>query len=231
MDEQNERNEDQREYTTNKNSKIISSKKRKITEIVVKETLPQYCVVDISGTMVHTDTIYQVIAERLSINLSNCAGPIERTARDKVLSRFRNEQQCSNTSKGSGKEVIPITILMIDEIDKAPLKAICELLEIISHATAESPTTAPASVSMTSSPHPYACSLILIGIANDLTFTCKLGVSFKASEHIQVIPFKPYEIPELQSILNHRSMGLLDSRATYLIAAKGSRSEGGKTNR
>ena len=235
--EQNERN------AHRNNQEIdLSVKKRKISETIIMETLPQFRIVDISGTIVHSDTFYQLIASRLDISLHGCGSGvmIEKAAREKVLRRFRNEQQCLNNFKGDrgGRKIFPITILMIDEIDKAPQKAIKELFEIVAHATSDSSTStsdssssSSSSLSSTSNMHSsqyYPCSLILIGVANDLTYTCKLGISYNASERINVIPFKPYDIPELQSILNKRSKGLFDSRATYLIAARGSRSEGGE---
>ena len=189
------------------------------------ETLPQFNVVEFSGTMLHSDNCYQIIAKRLKIDLSNCIGTVEKSAREKVLKIFRNEQQCIRTSKGSGKEVFPITILLIDEIDKAPKKLIKELLEIMGETTSTSTSTS----SSTSIHHPqyFGCSLILIGLANDLTFSFDIKVSYDATERFKVVPFKPYEIPELQSILNHRCLGLFDSRATYLMAARASRSERG----
>ena len=196
------------------NSTTIKKRKRMDNKIEIneKDALPQYNVVDISGTMVHADTFYQVIAERLGMNVSGFGSTIEKVAREKVLERFRSEQNYSNTLKGSGKEVFPITILMIDEIDKAPIKIIRELLEIIGNTTSTSTSTSTSSHKSSSSPPSsnqsdfYDCSLIVIGIANSLTFSYDVQVTYNATEHLQVIPFKPYEISELQSILNNRSL-------------------------
>ena len=179
--------------------------------------LPTYCVIDISGTQVHTDTFYSVIAARLGIILSK-----QSLAREKVLARFRNE--------GNDKEAIPITILLIDEINNAPAKFIRELLEIIGQMKSV-PTSSSTSSTATSisNSNLCACSLILIGISNKADFSETIGISYDASNHLKVIPFSPYEPVQLMTIIQRRGLGIFDFKSATFLAWRVARVEVGKT--
>ena len=200
----------------------------KVLEVVKyqqgKKILPRCCVVDISGMEIHSDTFYLVIAARLGMKISN-----QSSAREKVLARFRNE--------GNDQEVIPTTILLIDEISNAPKKIIRELLEIIGKIKSV-PTALPSSSSSSTSvlkassishSNIFACSLILIGISNRADFSVNIGISHNATNHLIVIPFRPYESNDLKSIVTRRSLGIFDSQSNAYIAGKVYRSEAGKT--
>ena len=116
--------------------------------------LPRFTVISLQGNSVINDSFYQAIAAKLGIEGMTGSGTGstgEKRARDKVLARFRNDRQCKSIgARGGEKEAEVITILMIDEIDKAPRKAIKELLEIGACATHTS-ASASASASNASS--------------------------------------------------------------------------------
>ena len=186
------------------------------------EALPEFVVVDISGPSVHLDNIYQVIAARLGMSSSDSyTAANERSAREMLLARFRNDRLCLGRGKTNGKAAEPITILMIDEIDRAPRRVVKELLEIMGHA-------AYPPRGYEGHPSHWPCSLIVIGIANDVRFRFNLEVTYSAEERIRVICFRPYVLSQLESILRNRSQGLLNARALYLLAARGLRSEKGE---
>ena len=184
--------------------------------------LPSFEIVTLQGTTVSTDSIYQSIAAQMCIlGLGEGTGvgsARESLAREKVLARFLNTRQC--VGRESNRDVEPITILMIDEIDKAPRKQVRELLEIASAATSTSSCVALGSA--------FACGLIVVGVANDLHFSSSSGLSHKAQERLSVVCFRPYELSQLQSILTKRSLGIFDERALFLIASRGLRSERGE---
>ena len=187
----------------------------------ISSSIPQFDVVDFSGTTVHAGSFYQVIAARLGIPVMNTAKG-ETIARNAVLARFRSDP----------REGRNMTVLMIDEIDKAPRRAIKELFEIMSVATSSSSSSSSSfssySSSSSSTPTPSFCSVVIVGIANDLRFKDSIGVSYAAQERVTVVCFKPYDVTQLQSIITSRSLGVMDARATHLIAARGLRSDRGK---
>jgi Cdc6-like AAA superfamily ATPase len=184
------------------------------------DRLPTFNVVTLQGTAVSSDSFYQAVAAKLGMKeLGNGTGvgtAGEVAARERVMSRFLNTRQCQGGARAASKGPDPITILMIDEIDKAPRKQVIELLEIVASATC---TISPDS--------PWACAVLVVGIANDLRFCNTVGVNHKAQKQLSVVPFEPYEPAQLQSILTRRSLGIFEERAIRLMAGRGNRTERG----
>jgi Cdc6-like AAA superfamily ATPase len=186
------------------------------------DSLPSFNVVKLQGTAVSSESFYQAVAAKLGMKeLGNGTGvgsAGEVAARERVLSRFKNTKQCQGSARAPSKGLDPITILMIDEIDKAPRKQVTELLEIMASATCSA-----------TSDSPWACALVVVGIANDLRFCNTVGVSHRAQKHMSVVPFEPYRPEELQSILARRSLGVFDEKAMRLMAGRGFRAEKGES--
>jgi Cdc6-like AAA superfamily ATPase len=186
------------------------------------DSLPSFNVVKLQGTAVSSESFYQAVAAKLGMReLGNGTGvgsAGEVAARERVLSRFKNTRQCQGSARAPSKGPDPITILMIDEIDKAPRKQVTELLEIMASATCSAISDSP-----------WACALVVVGIANDLRFCNTVGVSHRAQKHMSVVPFEPYRPEELHSILARRSLGVFDEKAMRLMAGRGFRAEKGES--
>jgi Cdc6-like AAA superfamily ATPase len=118
-----------------------------------------------------------------------------------------------------------MTILVIDEIDRAPKKAIKELLELgaIANVDDEDQIYLAKSEEVSYKKRNGGCptqssSLILIGMANSILFPDEIGVSYKA--HPKTILFDSYKLVQMKDILRSRSCDLFDSRALEFLAGK-----------
>lgn len=103
----------------------------------------------------------------------------------KVINRFKN-----NSKK------IPMTLLIIDEIDRLHANITRELL-LVSSSTDNS------------------SSLILVGIANIANFTDNLGVC-----NVKKIVFQTYNHSHLSDILKQRMFGLINTKCADFVARK-----------
>jgi Cdc6-like AAA superfamily ATPase len=229
-------------------------RQKKTSEQDKEQILPKFIVVKIIGNEVRHDTFYQTIAAKLGMldsQNSNSSESIvsgiayngtymtagrEEKMKKEVLARFRNDRQCIGKGKGA-KEPDPVTILMIDEIDKAPRNIIKELLEI---AAAAAPRyfinerldiAAVPIFNIPSISGPFACRVVIIGISNSISFSTEVRVSSLAEHAFKDVPFEPYTLPDLQSILIKRCMGTFTDGAIAMLAGKGLRAASGNFKR
>jgi Cdc6-like AAA superfamily ATPase len=216
---------------------IPISQQKKADNEASEDVLPKFVVVKIIGVEVHQDTLYQTIARELGMDSesskstesivsgiayhgSNMSATREERLKKQILARFRNERQCLGKGKAAEK-TDPITILMIDEIDKAPRKIIKELLEIAADAT----------YNITSSSGPFACRVVIVGISNNILFNNEVNVSYRAKQAFKMVAFEPYKLAELESILIKRCMGTFSDGAISLLVGRGIRAASGSFKR
>jgi Cdc6-like AAA superfamily ATPase len=248
---------EQREREEEQNIPKFSVKKKRKEETndqVSKNALPKFVVVKIIGVEVRHDTFYQTIANKLGMldsqNSNSCESTVNGTAyngthmtagreiklKKEILARFRNDRQCLGKGKAA-KETDPVTILMIDEIDRAPRYIIKELLEIAAVAAPRNfinerlEITAVPTSNIPSTSGPFACRVVIIGISNSIGFTTEVKVSSQAEHAFKDVPFEPYKLAALQSILIKRCMGTFTDGAIAMLAGRGLRAASGNFKR
>jgi Cdc6-like AAA superfamily ATPase len=199
-----------------------------------EEGSPKFVIARIQGTGVHNSTIYGEIASRL--DMPEATRP-EKEARVAVLKRLSTSVQLYRNRSRTRNATLPITILVIDEIDRAPKAAVKELLELARLGKAAQQEDSIVSIAdndgdeilrrfSTSSMSDaiYACSgidsssLIVVGMANSIWFPDESGIRPEAMP--KTILFEPYTCEQLRDIVRARSNGVFDTRAVDLIAMK-----------
>ena len=130
----------------------------------------------------------------------------------------------------------PITVLIIDEIDRAPKSQIMELLEIAPNAFNKynddfnnhsySSASKKNITGNSKKSQPWECNLIIVGLANTMNFHEQLGITVPAQQFIQQIVFEPYEPDQLKAILRQRTVGLFDKMAVDMLSMKVAASSG-----
>ena len=172
--------------------------------------------VRLQGTTVqNTDEFYSVLASRLELGIRICKSS---KARSEVLSHFtspRGFAACQNRE--------PTTILFIDEIDRAPIAAVKEVLEIVGEASRQSVEEVENDWVKAG---PYNCNVIVIGAANNRLFCENIGISYSSQRLIFRRCFEHYKIEQLFDILKQRTEGLFGDCALKLISAKISTGDG-----
>jgi Cdc6-like AAA superfamily ATPase len=211
--------------------------KKKADDQASEDVLPKFVVVKIIGVEVRQDTLYQTIARELGMDSessrstesivsgiayhgSNMSATREERLKKEILARFRNERQCLGKGNAA-READPVTILMIDEIDKAPRNIIKELLEIAADAT----------YNITSTSGPFACRVVIVGISNNILFNSEVNISYRAKQAFKMVAFEPYKLAELKSILIKRCMGTFSDGAIAMLAGRGLRAASGNFKR
>jgi Cdc6-like AAA superfamily ATPase len=219
-----------------------------------KDALPKFVVVKIIGLEVRHDTFYQTIANKLGMldsqNSNSSQSIVSGTAyngihfsagreiqlKKEILARFRNDRQCLGRGKAA-KDTDPVTILMIDEIDKAPKYIIRELLEIAAVAAPRNfisdrlEIAAVPTFNIPSTSGPFACRVVIIGISNFISFSTEVNVSSLAEHAFKDVPFEPYKLAALESILIKRCMGTFTDGAIAMLAGRGLRALSGNFKR
>ena len=167
-------------------------------------SIPVFKVIRLQGTTVQTSNeLYSVLASRLHLQSGD--------PRSAVLSLFRSPAGIATCRRKS-----PTTILFIDEIDRAPITAIREVLEIAGTATRQSEEEEEGWVKA----GPYNCNVIVIGAANNRLFCENVGISCGAQRRIYRCCFEPYDSQPLFNILKRRTEGLFDYSALKLLSLK-----------
>ena len=156
----------------------------------------------IGPTLSSTD-FFATIARNLGLTV----GPGgEAAARVVVMSHFTNEaarrRYESNRATTKAFTVEPVTILVVDEIDRAPPKGIVEILEIMKDALVSAQSTSARS---DGSRAPWACNVIVVGLANNIAFPEEVGITCAAQECINTVVFNPYTADQLKSIIRART--------------------------
>jgi Cdc6-like AAA superfamily ATPase len=167
--------------------------------------------IEVQGPSLHSDTIWKVMCEQLGLPCTN-----NTECRQLLLSRFRSSVVAVN-----GKKRIPLTLLVIDEIDRAPRDEIRDLLEIAGERRSSDGggnVFSPSSTTVNSS------SLLLVSIANTMTFPIDIGLSL-TSRPITVL-FETYKHDEIASILIHRTLGLFEQPAISYISKNADKNGG-----
>jgi Cdc6-like AAA superfamily ATPase len=199
-----------------------------------EEASPKFMIVRIQGTGVHNSTIYGEIASRL--DMPEATRP-EKEARIAVLKRLSTSVQLYRNRSRTRNATLPITILVIDEIDRAPRAAVKELLELARLGNA---ALQDGSIVTSDDYHEenlrrfcndepdmgghYACtdieasSLIVVGMANSIRFPDESGIRLEAMP--RMILFEAYTCEQLKDIVRARSNGVFDTRAVDFIAGK-----------
>ena len=131
--------------------------------------------------------------------------------RSEVLSLLR-----SQTGYFSSRKRTPTIILFIDEIDRAPIPAIKDVLEIAGAASRETEDEEEGLIEA----GPYNCNVIVIGAANDRLYCEKVGMPYDSQKCIFRCCFKPYKTEQLIDILMRRTQGLFDKPALTMISCK-----------
>jgi len=167
-------------------------------------SIPVFKVIRLQGTTVQTSNeFYNVLATRLHLQSGD--------PRSAVLSLFR-----SPSGIGTCRQKNSTTVLFIDEIDRAPIAAIREVLEIAGAAVRQSEEEEESWVKA----GPYNCNVIVIGAANNRLFCENVGISYCAQQCIYRCCFEPYASKSLFNILKRRTEGLFDYSALKLLSLK-----------
>jgi len=167
-------------------------------------SIPVFKVIRLQGTTVQTSNeFYNVLATRLHLQSGD--------PRSAVLSLFR-----SPSGIGTCRQKNSTTVLFIDEIDRAPIAAIREVLEIAGAAVRQSEEEEESWVKA----GPYNCNVIVIGAANNRLFCENVGISYCAQQCIYRCCFEPYDSKPLFNILKRRTEGLFDYSALKLLSLK-----------
>jgi hypothetical protein len=170
--------------------------------------------VRLQGTTVqNTDEFYSVLASRL-LDVKTLKSS---KARSTVLSLFtspRGRATCQNRE--------PTTVLFIDEIDRAPIVAVREVLEIVGAASRQSEAENGGWIKA----GPYNCNVIVIGAANNRLFCEDIGISYSSQRLIYRCCFEHYTRVQLFDILKQRTEGLFGDCALKFISAKISMGDG-----
>lgn len=107
---------------------------------------------------------------------------------------------------GRGSLAVPMTVLVLDEVDMAPPDLVRELLALSS-----------------SNPHSAGedqqSSLIMLGIGNDILFSEKVEKNYEDSFTKKVV-FSVYTADALKSIIDSRGMGLFDKFTKQMVVTK-----------
>lgn len=159
----------------------------------------EFKVVRAQGTGEWRQFIYKDFARDLSIIRDDGTGRNVDEIKENVLSRFRGSpQKGHNPRNSSSNSSVPMTVLIIDEIDRAPTEIIKELFFAASPSTASS-------------------TLIVIGIANSINYPDELGLPNTAMP--KVILFTTYKEEDLYYIAQERCGPLLipQSSLTFIV--------------
>jgi Cdc6-like AAA superfamily ATPase len=193
--------------------------------------------------------MYQQIAERLKLPAAKGSNDEARVA---VLDRFQTSVHAK--LRGKNKQPLPMTILVIDEIDLAPRQTVREIMNLAEMGREEITSSgtiihngsnsyidggsvcidgvmmplwhcSSSSSSSSSQPRPtLPSSVIVIGMANSISFPEDCGVSFFATP--EMILFETYSKEQLIDIVLSRTLGMFDDQAMMLVAALVSRKGG-----
>jgi Cdc6-like AAA superfamily ATPase len=198
-----------------KSSSAPSATKRARLERVPEcdPPLPPFVVVRLRGPELFKSDVFSAIARQLRLEVGKGG---ESAARAAVLARFTNQAARQRWAKNrrapkAGVEE-PATILLIDEIDRAPTEAVRELLEISKDARDAAKGQNVAA--------PLACNLIVVGIANKFTFPEDSSISGAALDRIRTLVFEAYTADQLKAIVRPRLLGLFDEQAITFLAMK-----------
>lgn len=177
---------------------------------------PKFRIVRISGPGMSTTDFYRVLADKLAIKLVRKS---EEDAKVAVMELFTNFKEC-NRRKNAKFEREPVIILMIDEIDRAPREHIQDLLKIAPNAIQQHKNNVSPNNSGSEVFQPWACNIIIVGLANTIDIQDKLGITGAEYHYITQIVFEPYDPEELKSILRFRTLGLFEKRAIDMLSLK-----------
>jgi Cdc6-like AAA superfamily ATPase len=159
----------------------------------------------------------------------------EQVARAAVLKRLSTSVELYRKRSRTRNATLPMTILVIDEIDRAPKAAVKELLELARVGKAALKEGAIISIGDNDDDEIlrrfgdnddaiYACSgiaassLVVVGIANSIRFPADSGIRPEATP--KMVLFEAYTCDQLKDIVRARSNGVFDSRAVDFIAGK-----------
>ena len=178
-------------------------------------------IIRLQGTTLDSGETYVNIATELGLLEG---GKPRSEARALVLKRFRSAVQ---PRRKTGKS-IPLTILVIDEIDKAPKPEMRELLAIAGHdGTNEDQLDGDADghgdgdgseSSGSSSSRGNGSSLIVIGLANSIRFPDDLDLPYNARP--AMVLFECYDSSSVQEIILARGYGLFHPMSANLVSKK-----------
>ena len=178
---------------------------------------PKFRIVTISGPAMSTTDFYKVLADKL--DMEAVVGG-EAAAKSAVMELLTNYKECSRRSN-SKFEREPVVILMVDEIDKAPRGQILELLKIAPTAVQQYETSLSTCASKSPKTfQPWACNLIIVGLANTMDIQKNLGITGASYHYISEIVFEPYKPEQLKTILRSRTLGLFEKRAVDMLSLK-----------
>ena len=184
-----------------------ASKKARFEEENDENALPKFKVVRLIGPTLSSTDFFTTIARSLGLTY----GPGgETAARLVVMSHFTNEaarrRYESNRATTKAFTVDPVTILVVDEIDRAPPKGMVEVLEIMKDAwTSANAAAATPSARSDGTRAPWACNVVVVGLANNIAFPEEVGITCAAQECINTIVFNPYTADQLKSIIRART--------------------------
>jgi Cdc6-like AAA superfamily ATPase len=172
--------------------------------------------IEFQGTSLKSDSMWKVIAEQLGLLSSNNA-----EAKQTLLARFRSP--VTNVSSGQkSRRIVPLTVLLVDEIDRAPKEEIRELMTI--SGSKDAPSSNASLCFSPSGSFVNNSSLLLVSIANSMTFPIDMGLP--SSSRPVTISFQPYDNNGIASILQQRTQGLFEPKAMEYVAKSISK-EGG----
>jgi Cdc6-like AAA superfamily ATPase len=181
----------------------ISTKQIYVLRSPIEKNIP-FQIIQMTGTSIlSANQFYSKLHAELegddSTNTSTTSTAKSNEMKSKVFQKFSNSQ-----GKQSPKTPSSMIILVIDEIDRAPLDLIAELF-----------TAAAANYS----------TLILVGIANDINFPEeRLRGLPQTARPEPIIVFETYSIDQLKDILRRRLHNLADDGAINFLAAKSRKS-------
>lgn len=167
---------------------------------VIKGEIPIFEAAKLNGTELHDGTFYNTIAKLLEISNAIDGRCEECDAKATVLDRFfGRREECDDKAtflarcyglqcplKGETiNSAPPVTILWIDEIDKAPWKHVQDLLYFASLATNGSDTYNYFATGQ------FDCRVIIVGTSDTYPSGRAVRVACKREEVFKVVVFEP----------------------------------------